>query len=56
MHRRNPDGTHDAICLNCYALVAIKWIPSDLLQAEKQHVCGATACDVVGLASRAILA
>jgi hypothetical protein len=51
MHRRNLDGTHDAICLQCYGLVAIKWAPSELLQAETQHICGKTGCDVLGLSS-----
>jgi hypothetical protein len=49
MHRRNADGTHDAICLKCYALAAIRLTPSELLEAEERHICGKTGCDVLGL-------
>jgi hypothetical protein len=49
MHRRNPDHTHDAICLNCKTLASVAWNPKDLIKAEAKHICGVTDCDISGL-------
>jgi hypothetical protein len=49
VHRRNRDLTHDAVCLDCHALVSVAWKPKYLVKAEIRHVCGVTGCDVSGL-------
>ena len=38
-HRHNSDGSHDSICVNCYATVASVDNEGDLAQREQDHVC-----------------
>jgi hypothetical protein len=38
-HRRNLDGTYDSICTLCFQTVATEGVESELLEAEKSHVC-----------------
>jgi hypothetical protein len=39
VHRRNPDGSYDSICLNCYLTIETQHEESDLSKAEKEHDC-----------------
>lgn len=38
-HRHNKDGSHDSICISCYATVASVQNEADLAQHEQDHVC-----------------
>jgi hypothetical protein len=38
-HRRNPDGTFDSICTQCYATVASNRGEAELRAAEREHEC-----------------
>ena len=38
-HRRNPDGSFDSICPNCFRTVATRRNEADLAQTEREHVC-----------------
>jgi hypothetical protein len=38
-HRHNQDGSHDSICISCYATAASAQTESDLAQLESDHVC-----------------
>src|ERR1700746_2564233 len=38
--RRNPDGTMDSICLNCFRTVATCTDELELIELEKEHRCG----------------
>ena len=38
-HRHNSDGSHDSICITCYATVASAHNEGDLAQHEQDHVC-----------------
>lgn len=38
-HRRNPDGSFDSICPDCFLNVASGVDESDLKAAEAAHVC-----------------
>ena len=37
--RRNPDGTMDSICLNCFRTVATCTDQLELIEFEKDHRC-----------------
>jgi hypothetical protein len=39
--RRNPDGTVDSICLNCFVTVATCTDQLELIEFEKEHQCRA---------------
>jgi hypothetical protein len=39
-HRRNPDGTFDSICIQCFATVATGSVEAELKAAESAHACG----------------
>jgi hypothetical protein len=41
-HRRNIDGSYDAICMTCFATVDSQPLEADLAPAEQAHVCGNT--------------
>ena len=41
-HRRNPDGSFDAICMTCFATVDSQPREADLAPAEQAHVCDNT--------------
>ena len=41
-HRRNGDGSYDAICMTCFATVDSQPIEADLAPAEQAHVCDNT--------------
>jgi hypothetical protein len=38
-HRHNRNGSHDSICISCYATVASVQNEADLAQHEQKHVC-----------------
>jgi hypothetical protein len=38
-HRRNRDGTHDSICMDCFTAIATAKRKADLNQHESAHVC-----------------
>lgn len=38
-HRRNAEGSLDAICLDCFQTIAISSTEEELLRAESHHVC-----------------
>ncbi len=38
-HRHNKDGSHDSICISCYATVASVRNEAELAQYEQDHVC-----------------
>ena len=38
-HRHNKDGSHDSICISCYATVASVRNEADLTEHEQDHVC-----------------
>lgn len=38
-HRKNLDGTHDAICNKCYQTIASVREESHLAEFERGHVC-----------------
>jgi hypothetical protein len=38
-HRHNIDGTHDSICIKCFATVSTKQHEAHLAEEEKRHVC-----------------
>jgi hypothetical protein len=38
-HRRNAEGTCDAICLDCFQTIAISSTEEELAKAENHHVC-----------------
>ena len=37
--RRNGDGTHDSICMDCFTAIATAKRKTDLDQRESSHVC-----------------
>jgi hypothetical protein len=39
MRRKNPDLTHDSICLTCFLTVAHSISEVDLLDGERNHNC-----------------
>jgi hypothetical protein len=38
-HRHNRDGSHDSICILCYATIASVRNEADLAQHEQEHIC-----------------
>jgi hypothetical protein len=38
-HRKNRDGTHDSICMDCFTAIATAKRKADLEQHESAHVC-----------------
>jgi hypothetical protein len=38
-HRRNEDGSYDAICRTCFAALARRKPESELAKYEKAHIC-----------------
>ena len=38
-HRHNKDGSHDSICISCFATVASVRNEVELAQHEQDHVC-----------------
>lgn len=38
-HRRNPDGTFDSICTQCFVTVATEGTEAELQSAERSHAC-----------------
>ena len=38
-HRRNPDGSFDSICPDCFATIAKTQIEAELAPHERNHVC-----------------
>ena len=38
-HRQNEDGTHDSICMDCFATIATVGSETDLYRYESIHVC-----------------
>jgi len=38
-HRRNPDGTFDSICTQCFQTVATEATEAELIWAERTHNC-----------------
>ena len=38
-HRHNRDGSHDSICISCYATVASVRDEADLAEHEQGHLC-----------------
>jgi hypothetical protein len=39
IHRENPDGTYDSICLRCFITVDTEHDQDDLLSQEAEHIC-----------------
>lgn len=39
-HQRKSDGSFDAICTQCFQVIANADSEGELLEAEKAHVCG----------------
>jgi hypothetical protein len=38
-HRHNRDGSHDSICVKCFATIATERIEEMLAESEQKHVC-----------------
>ncbi len=38
-HRHNKDGSHDSICILCFATIASVQNEADLAQHEQNHIC-----------------
>jgi hypothetical protein len=38
-HRRNNDGTFDAICSKCFKTVCYAESSAELIEAERNHIC-----------------
>ena len=51
-HRQNRDGSHDSICILCYAIVASVQNEADLAQHEQDHVCDMVFLDYAGQSCR----
>jgi hypothetical protein len=39
VHRHNEDGTHDSICMECFATIATVGSETELYRHESLHVC-----------------
>jgi hypothetical protein len=39
MRRKNPDSTHDSICMTCFLTVAHGANEADLIDGEQKHDC-----------------
>jgi hypothetical protein len=39
LHRANPDGTFDSICIRCFTTIASAVTESGLAGPEVEHVC-----------------
>jgi hypothetical protein len=40
-HRRNPDGSFDSICPDCFATIAKTQSEAELARHERNHLCRA---------------
>jgi hypothetical protein len=38
-HRSNPDGTVDAICVQCFQTIAKVSVKAELPKLEQEHIC-----------------
>jgi len=52
-HRHNTDGSHDSICISCYATVASVQNEADLARYEEDHVCDIVFPDYLSQSCRA---
>ena len=51
-HRHNRDGSHDSICILCYATVASVQNEADLAQHEQDHICDLVFLDYASQSCR----
>ena len=51
-HRHNRDGSHDSICILCYATIASVRNEADLAQHERDHICDMVFLDFASRSCR----
>jgi hypothetical protein len=53
MRRKNPDSTHDSICMTCFLTVAHGTNETDLFDGEQNHNCERAIQEECGQLQRA---